>query len=189
MLKVCVSGATGATGGAVAEAVVAADDMALVSTVSRKAAGGQVLGAPCFASVTEALAGPEFDVLIDYTALSVVEANTRAAIAAQDAPVDRGDAIDWLETRLAAPRAGAVHLIYHTVAWQYFPAEAQARGTALIEAVGAKATADAPLAWLGMENDGDDLGAGLTLRLWPGDTRHALARVDFHGRWMRWHGL
>ena len=116
-------------------------------------------------------------------------ARTRAAIAAQDAPVDRGDAIDWLETRLAAPRAGAVHLIYHTVAWQYFPAEAQARGTALIEAAGAKATADVPLAWLGMENDGDDLGAGLTLRLWPGDTRHALARVDFHGRWMRWHGL
>ncbi|MEZ5720939.1 MAG: hypothetical protein R3D59_04205 [Paracoccaceae bacterium] len=82
MLKVCVSGATGSTGGAVAEAVVAADDMALVSTVSRKAAGGQVLGAPCFASVAEALAGPAFDVLIDYTALSVVEANTRAAIAA-----------------------------------------------------------------------------------------------------------
>ena len=45
MLKVCVSGATGWTGGAVAEAVVAAEDMELVSAVSRRAAGQQVLGA------------------------------------------------------------------------------------------------------------------------------------------------
>ncbi|MCB1358283.1 MAG: 4-hydroxy-tetrahydrodipicolinate reductase [Maritimibacter sp.] len=82
MLKVCVSGATGWTGGAVAEAVVAAQDMELVSAVSRRAAGDQVLGAPCFASVAEALDGPGFEVLIDYTALSVVEANTHAAIAA-----------------------------------------------------------------------------------------------------------
>jgi|GEM_PF-7118451 len=65
MPKVCVSGATGWTGGAVAEAVVAAGDMDLVSTVSRRAAGQQVRGAPCFASVGKALAGPGFDVLID----------------------------------------------------------------------------------------------------------------------------
>ena len=83
MIKVCVSGATGWTGGAVAEAVVAAEDMDLVSAVARRSAGGEVLGAPCFASVAEALDGPAFDVLIDYTALSVVEANTQAAIAAQ----------------------------------------------------------------------------------------------------------
>lgn len=82
MLKICVSGATGWTGGAVAEAVAAADDMDLVACVARRAAGGQVLGAPCFASVEEALAGPDFDVLIDYTALSAVKTNTLVAIAA-----------------------------------------------------------------------------------------------------------
>lgn len=82
MLKVCVSGATGWTGGAVAEAVAAADDMALVSCVSRRSAGEAVLGAPCFASVDAALAGPDFDVLIDYTALAVVKPNTLAAVAA-----------------------------------------------------------------------------------------------------------
>ena len=114
---------------------------------------------------------------------------TRSAIAAQTWPVARGDAIDWLETRLMTPHEGAVHLIYHTVAWQYFPKAAQARGRALIEAAGARATATAPLAWLAMENDGDDLGAALSLRLWPGNESHALARVDFHGRWMRWTGL
>ena len=111
---------------------------------------------------------------------------TRAAIAAQAATVDRGDAIDWLENRLAQPHPGHLHLIYHTVAWQYFPAPAQARGTALIETVGARATPDAPLAWLGMENDGDVAGAALTLRLWPGDLHVSLGRADFHGRWITW---
>lgn len=110
---------------------------------------------------------------------------TRAAIAAQAAPVDRADAIDWLADRLAAPAAGQLHLIYHTVAWQYFPQAAQDRGRALIEAAGARASTDRPLAWLGMENDGG-AGAALTLRLWPGDLTIALGRADFHGRWLRW---
>lgn len=111
---------------------------------------------------------------------------TRAAIAAQTAKVERGDAIDWLETRLATPRAGHLHLICHTIAWQYFPPASQARGTALIESAGARATRSAPLAWLRMESDGGTDGAALTLRLWPGDLHFTLGRVDFHGRWVRW---
>ncbi|MEM6306078.1 MAG: DUF2332 family protein [Pseudomonadota bacterium] len=113
---------------------------------------------------------------------------TRAAAAVACAQIARGDAIDWLEQRLAAPRAGHLHLIQHTVAWQYFPAAAQARGKALIEAAGARA--DAPLAWLAMETEGDTTakrGAALTLRLWPGDITLALGRADFHGRWIDWH--
>jgi hypothetical protein len=111
---------------------------------------------------------------------------TRAAIAVQEAQVDRGDAIDWLETRLEQPRDGHIHLIFHTIAWQYFPAASQQRGRALIERAGAKAGKDAPLAWLAMESDGALDGAALTLRLWPGDRHIRLGRVDFHGRWIRW---
>jgi hypothetical protein len=114
---------------------------------------------------------------------------TEAAARVQRAPVARGDAIDWLETRLAEAHPGHLHLIQHTVAWQYFPAAAQARGKAMIEAAGARATADAPLAWLAMESDGDStgtLGARLDLRLWPGDLHLLLGRVDFHGRWINW---
>ncbi len=114
---------------------------------------------------------------------------TRAAMALR-APglVDRGDAIDWLETRLAAPRQGELHLIFHSIARQYFPPETQRRGTAMIEAAGARASARSPLAWLSMEGDGDPDGAALTLRLWPGGAMTALGRIDFHGRWLRWTG-
>lgn len=83
MLKVCMAGATGWTGGAIARAVAEADDMALVSTVARRTAGATVLGAPCFATVADALAGPDFDVLIDYTAPEAIMDHTLTAIAAK----------------------------------------------------------------------------------------------------------
>lgn len=112
---------------------------------------------------------------------------TRAAIAAANTKVAQGDAIDWLATRLT-PETGTLHLIYSTVAWQYFPPEKQALGTKLIQAAGAQATKDAPLAWFVMENDGGAHGAALTLRLWPGDITIDLGRADFHGRWIEWRG-
>ena len=110
---------------------------------------------------------------------------TRAAIAAATVPVDRGDAIDWLEPRLPY-RPGHLHLIYSTIAWQYFPQASQDRGRALIHAAGAAATADRPLAWFGMEADATPRGAALTLRLWPGDLTLRIGRADFHGRWIDW---
>lgn len=113
------------------------------------------------------------------------KALTEAAIGAAPPCPDRADAIDWLETRLT-PRSGQLHLIWSTVAWQYVPAEAQARGQALIEAAGRQAADDAPLAWLSYEADDQTPGAGLVLRLWPGDQTIALGRADFHGRWVDW---
>ncbi len=114
---------------------------------------------------------------------------TRAAASVMDAPIDKGDAIDWLYARLHGAPEGHVHLIQHTVAWQYFPQPAQDRGRSMIEAAGAKATADTPLAWLSLETDGDTKGAkgaALVLRLWPGDLWLPLGRADFHGRWVQW---
>jgi hypothetical protein len=114
---------------------------------------------------------------------------TEAAISVATGTVDTGDVEAWLTQRLAAPPKDATHIIFHTVAWQYFP---EATGTAckkLIETAGAKATAEAPLAWFGMEAEGDTSnGAKLTLRLWPGDIALNLGRADFHGRWVNWTG-
>ena len=77
-------------------------------------------------------------------------ARTIAPIDCYDAQVDQGDAIDWLANQLDH-QTGQLHLIYHTIAWQYFPADVQDRSRALIEAAGRKATDYAPLAWFGWD--------------------------------------
>ena len=115
---------------------------------------------------------------------------TEAAISLADTRPDRGDAAGWLARRLARPHPGRVHVVYHTVAWQYFPAETQAACRAALAEAGARASADAPLAHVAMEADGDPEGAGLTVETWPKGSGEAgpirLARVDFHGRWIDW---
>ena len=122
---------------------------------------------------------------------TTVSERTRAALviaADSGLEVDRADAVEWLRTRLATARPGRAHVIYHSVAWQYLPAARQAEGNALIEAAGARATEDAPLARLQMEGDGQRDGAALTLTIWPTGETHVVARTDFHGRWVKWTG-
>jgi hypothetical protein len=101
-------------------------------------------------------------------------------------PVIRADAVDWLDTRLASRHTGHLHLVCHTIAWQYFPPATRARGEALLAAAGAHATPDAPLARLAMEADATPGSAAVTLDLWPGHERLLLGRADFHGRWVEW---
>lgn len=113
---------------------------------------------------------------------------TRAAMKTVRTKVAKGDAVDWLRTQLA-PTTGQLHLIYSTVAWQYFPDDKKAAGTAMIAKAGAAAKPDSPLAWFTMETDGTKPGAALTLRLWPGDLTIPLGRADFHGRWVQWSGI
>ncbi|HET7568476.1 MAG TPA: 4-hydroxy-tetrahydrodipicolinate reductase [Gaiellaceae bacterium] len=72
-VRVCVGGVTGWTGSAVAAAIRAADDLELVSGVSRSDPGS-------YSSVAEALDAAPADVLVDYTHASVVKANVLAAV-------------------------------------------------------------------------------------------------------------
>jgi 4-hydroxy-tetrahydrodipicolinate reductase len=78
MIEICIAGATGWTGSALVEAVVAADDLALRSSVSRSAAGTEIGGAPVHAAVADALDG--VDVLIDYTSHDVVKGHAMTAV-------------------------------------------------------------------------------------------------------------
>ena len=73
MIRVCVAGITGWTGGPVAEAVRAADDLELVAGVARTDPAH-------FSSVGEALDAVPADVLVDFTHASAVGANVRAAL-------------------------------------------------------------------------------------------------------------
>ena len=110
-------------------------------------------------------------------------------IAARDKlAVERSDAIEWLDRRLAMRHPGTTHVVYHTIAWQYFPKALQEKGEALIAAAGARATPDAPLARLSIEADGKPDGASLTLQVWPSGEKQEVGRADFHGRWVDWRG-
>ncbi|MBO6604050.1 MAG: DUF2332 family protein [Roseicyclus sp.] len=111
---------------------------------------------------------------------------TRLAMDLATTRPEPGDAAAWLHGRLATPRPGTTHLVYHTVAWQYFPPETQKACTRAIEEAGARATEDAPVAHFSMEADGRGRGAGMTLRIWPDGTEINAGRVDFHGRWIDW---
>lgn len=115
-------------------------------------------------------------------------ARTRAAISLPPAPVDAEDAAPWLERRLRHARPGALHVVYSTIAAQYFPAETRAAITAHLHRAGAAASADAPLIHVEMEADDAAPGAGLTAALWAGGAaqRVSLGRVDFHGAWIAW---
>jgi hypothetical protein len=102
--------------------------------------------------------------------------------------IEAADAADWLERRLEDPRPGTLHVVYHSIFWQYLPPEAQDRAGTLLDEAGARATASAPLAWLRMEGDGQKDSAAISLTLWPGGGSRELGRCDFHGRWVRWAG-
>src|SRR3954453_10852956 len=80
MLKLCIAGATGWTGQALVRGVRAAPDLLLASAVSRSAAGGEIDGAPVYASAAEAIEG--VDVLVDYTSVETVRGNVLAALEA-----------------------------------------------------------------------------------------------------------
>jgi 4-hydroxy-tetrahydrodipicolinate reductase len=74
MVRVLIAGVTGWTGAPLAEAVEAADDLELAGGIARSGAD--------FASVEEALAAAEADVLVDYTNPGVVRGHVDAALAA-----------------------------------------------------------------------------------------------------------
>jgi len=116
-------------------------------------------------------------------------ARLQAALALASAappPVDRADAADWIETKLAlAAEPGMARVVMHSVAFHYFPESTKRRVAAHIEAAGARATLDGPLAWLRYEEQPGDGRFSLRLRLWPGEEQ-LLAWTHPHGRSVEW---
>ena len=93
---------------------------------------------------------------------------TREALAiAKTVPVNE-DAYSFLTHRLAANVPGHLHIVYHSIVWQYLPAESQKACAALINAAGARATESAPLAWVSIEADHTRGSAAMRCTYWPG---------------------
>ncbi len=108
-IRVCVTGVTGWTGSAVAEAVRAAPDMELVAGVSRS-------DRDSYSTVAEALAAIPVDVLVDYThaeavrghVVTAVERGVAVVVGSSGLSADDYQAIDTLarETGVGVIAAG-----------------------------------------------------------------------------------
>jgi hypothetical protein len=96
------------------------------------------------------------------------------------AAVDRSDAVTWLAQRLGERADGVTTVVFHSIMWQYMPDETCEQVAASISAAGARATGDAPLAWLRLEPFGHMKFPELRLTVWPGGEERLLARCSFH---------
>jgi hypothetical protein len=102
--------------------------------------------------------------------------------------VEAQDAVVWAR-REAHPATGVATVVFHSVFFQYMPADSQAALVAVLAEAGAGASAAAPLAWLRMEPASDN-PATMELRLssWPGGEDRRLATAHPHGAWSEWMG-
>jgi len=99
-----------------------------------------------------------------------------AVAAAVPATVDRASVSTWLAERLTQARPGVATVVQQSVVDQYLSSEEREAQQGALAAAGARATADAPLAWLRLERPW-----GVHLRRWPGGSDVQLATATPHG--------
>jgi hypothetical protein len=104
--------------------------------------------------------------------------------------VERADAAEWLERRLASPPNELTTVVYHSVVLQYLDDAARARMRAILEEAGRAATQESPLVWLRLEPP--DVAAAarfdVTLTAWPGGDEQVIATAPPHGLPATWIG-
>ncbi len=101
-------------------------------------------------------------------------------------PLEKADAGDWLERQLAAQVPGAATVVAHTIVRQYIARETRHRIEALLKSNGERATSNAPLAWLSLEQYAADQLPEVRLTLWPGGETKKIANAHPHGAWIEW---
>ncbi len=95
------------------------------------------------------------------------------------ATVDRASAPEWIGRQLADAAPGRATVVYHSIVLQYLGEDEREAFLAHLHEAGARATPEAPLAWLRMEPAGDL--AEVRLTIWPGGEERLLARAGYHG--------
>jgi hypothetical protein len=100
--------------------------------------------------------------------------------------VDRADAEEWLPAQLKEPQPGRATVVMHSVFWQYLSTDTRESIVATFGAAGARATDDAPLAWLRLEPSAKGTSLELRLTTWPGGDEVVLAKAGFHAGRVTW---
>lgn len=98
-------------------------------------------------------------------------------------------ALAFVQRELHAPKPGHTTVLMHSVVCQYIDAAERAAISAEIAAAAARASADAPLAWLRMEPLAADVQVELRCSIWPADhggSERLLARCHPHGAHVDW---
>jgi hypothetical protein len=111
------------------------------------------------------------------------------AVAQQHPPVvhatGAGDFVEQMTLR-----DGAWTVLWHSIMWQYLPAEEQSRITARVEALGHAADASSPFAHLFLEptrrGPGQRHELLVVLTTWPGGVRRVLGKAPAHGLPVTW---
>jgi hypothetical protein len=103
------------------------------------------------------------------------------------------DAGEFVAEILAQPQqAGTTRAMFHSIMWQYMPAETQDAITRAFEEAGAKAAPERPLAWISLETDPATFRHELKVRYWTGSADDGettlLSHAHPHGAWVDWSG-
>jgi hypothetical protein len=102
----------------------------------------------------------------------------------------RQDAAEFVAAMLASPQPrGVTRVLFHTIMWQYLPQASRMAITTAMEAAGAQATAERPLAWIMVETNRETFKHECRVRYWPGGEKEVqLAEAHPHGAWVEWMG-
>jgi hypothetical protein len=95
------------------------------------------------------------------------------------ANIQQANALDWLPAQLSAMSSGVVTVVFHSIFMLYLSHAEQEYIAKMVRQAGERTRADAPLAWLRMEQSGQEVDVQLTL--WPGGHVRRIAVSDYHG--------
>jgi hypothetical protein len=99
--------------------------------------------------------------------------------------LERASAGDWIAREVATLPARTTTVLFHSVMWLYVPEAERKRIHGLMGDAGARASSEAPLAWLRMEGPNYDF-CEIRLKTWPDGEDRLLGRCHYHGAWVEW---